>query len=251
MHSDWLRPEWSSVKGVAGMMTTRAGGCSVAPWDSMNVGIAVEDDPQCVARNRAALRLAIGAIPVFMKQVHGTRVTYLTQADAQPDAPQQEADACITTEPNLACTVQVADCLPVLFAASNSNAVGAAHAGWRGLAGGVLEATLKAVCEAAGSPPEQIQCWMGACIGPQNFEVGDDVRQVFGVTSDDAGFAPTSRPGKWLADLPLLARRRLQAAGVQRIDGGRWCTVADPQRFFSFRRDRLTGRMACAVWIQR
>jgi YfiH family protein len=144
--------------------------------------------------------------------------------------------------------VQVADCLPVLFAAPG--AVGAAHAGWRGLAGGVLEATLARMCESAGCKPDEIQCWLGACIGPQAFEVGADVLEGFGVqpaAADPLRFKPLPA-GKWLANLPLLARDRLAAAGVAQVSGGTWCTVQERSRFFSYRRDGVTGRMAAAVW---
>jgi polyphenol oxidase len=143
----------------------------------------------------------------------------------------------------------VADCLPVLFAAPG--AVGAAHAGWRGLAGGVLEATVRALCEAAGCKPDQVQAWLGASIGPERFEVGADVLQAFG--ADPAGDSPRFRAqpdGKWMADLPALARDRLRNAGVAAVTGGRWCTVSDPSRFFSFRRDRVTGRMVAAIWLR-
>jgi len=251
MHPDWLHADWV-VAGVASLMSTRAGGCSPAPWDSLNLGIAVNDDAQRVAHNRALFQQALGAAPVFMKQVHGTRVLRLTHADRAQPTP--EADACVTTERGLACTVQVADCLPILFAAPG--AVGAAHAGWRGLAAGVAEATLRSVCEAAGCEPAQVQCWLGACIGPESFEVGADVLEGFGVEpalADPLRFKPlrpgTMRPQKWLANLPLLARDRLAAAGVITVGGGTWCTVQDRSRFFSFRRDGVTGRMAAAVWL--
>jgi YfiH family protein len=256
MSPDWLQPVWPDGKplpNVGTLMTTRAGGHSVAPWESLNLGIAVGDDPAAVARNRAAFAEAIGAAPVFMRQVHGTRVLRLTAAHAIPDAPIEEADACITTEPGVACVVQVADCLPVLMAAPQGRAVGAAHAGWRGLAAGILDATVRAVCEAAGCEPKELQCWLGPCIGPSKFEVGADVLAGFGVgpeTNDALRFKP-GRPGKWLANLPRLARDRLQAAGVVNIAGGEWCTVSDASRFFSFRRDGVTGRMAAAIWIRR
>jgi YfiH family protein len=246
MHPDWLRADWQQA-GVSGLMSTRLGGCSAAPWDSMNLGVAVGDDPQHVAHNRALFQQALGATPVFMKQVHGTRVLRLTREHI--DLPPIEADACVTTERGLACTVQVADCLPVLFAAPG--AVGAAHAGWRGLAGGVLEATVSSLCDAAGCEPVQLECWLGASIGPQSFEVGADVLEGFGADparADPLRFKPV-RPGKWLANLPLLARDRLAAAGVSQVGGGVWCTVQDRSRFFSFRRDGITGRMAAAVWL--
>ena len=247
--ADWLRPEWQVSDLVGGLMSTRAGGVSLPPWDRLNLGMAVGDDPAAVARNRDTFRLATGALPVFMKQVHGTRVLRLTAAHAAADAALEEADACVTTEPGLACTVQVADCLPVLFAAPEGRAVGAAHAGWRGLAGGVLESTLRQVCEAAGCGPAEVAVWLGACIGPRRFEVGPDVLEAFGAGA--AGHFRPAQPGKWLADLPGLARDRLEAAGVAHQSGGRWCTVEEASRFFSFRRDGVTGRMAAAVWIRR
>jgi YfiH family protein len=251
MNPDWLRPDWS-VSGAGGMMSTRAGGQSTAPFDRLNVGNGVGDDPAVVARNRAIFRAATGgAAPVFLKQVHGTRVVRLTAQHAASNATVEEADASITTEPGLACTVLVADCLPVLFTAPDGRAVGAAHAGWRGLRGGVLEATLREVCAAGVCAPDEVSAWLGACIGPRRFEVGPDVLEAFGAAQDTtvaACFAPL-RPGKWLADLPRLARMRLAAAGVTQVSGGAWCTVEDPSRFFSFRRDGVTGRMAAAVWI--
>lgn len=249
MHPDWLRPVWRA-QGVDALMSTRSGGVSAAPWDSMNLGIAVGDDAAHVDRNRAVFKEATGAELVFLKQVHGTRVVRLTREHLE--APVMEADACITTEPGLACLVQVADCLPVLLAAPGG--VGAAHAGWRGLAGGIVEATVSALCQATGCEPQQIECWLGACIGPQAFEVGADVLEGFGVQetgADPSRFKPL-RPGKWLADLPGLARDRLSKAGVTQVSGAAWCTVrdrlGDRSRFFSFRRDGVTGRMAAAIW---
>ncbi len=245
---DALRAEWRT-QGVASLTSTRLGGVSVTPWDSLNLGIAVNDDPARVARNRALFAGALrGARPVFMKQVHGTRVLELTAADV--DQPVQEADAAITTELGLACTVQIADCMPVLMAAPAG--VGAAHAGWRGLAGGVVEATLQALCRATGCEPAQVECWLGPCIGPDAFEVGVDVLAGFDAqpgSVDPEKFRPcAARPGKWLANLPSLARDRLKAAGVQQVSGGTWCTVTDRSRFFSYRRDGVTGRMAAAIW---
>jgi len=177
----------------------------------------------------------------------------LFETDGAHDAPVHTADASVTTEPGVACTAQVADCLPVLFAAPNARAVGAAHAGWRGLALGVLEATLASVCSLAQCKPSEVQVWLGACIGPRRFEVGADVLDAFGAstTAGDTVLFVRHAPGKWLANLPQLARERLCAAGVQAISGGDWCTVEERSRFFSFRRDRVTGRMAAAIWIER
>lgn len=246
-----IRPDWPA-RGAGALMSTRAGGVSTGPFSALNLGVAVGDDPACVARNRALFAEAIGAVPVFMRQVHGTRVLRLGPAHVLPGAPLEDADAAVTTEPGIACTVQVADCLPVLFAAPDGRAVGAAHAGWRGLCGGVLEATLAEVCQAAQCDPSDVDTWLGPCIGPQRFEVGADVLDAFGAAErpDVAScFAPRPQ-GKWMADLPALARLRLSAAGVARVAGGQWCTVSDASRFFSFRRDGVTGRLAAAVWVE-
>lgn len=246
---DWLAPDWP-LPGVGALMTTRAGGISAAPFDRLNLRDGLGDDPMAVAHNRQVLAQALnGAVPVYLNQVHGRSVVRLTAADRRAGAPIHEADASITTEPGIACSAQVADCLPVLFAAARGRAVGAAHAGWRGLAAGVLEATLHAVCEAAACEPREVRAWLGACIGPTQFEVGADVLQAFGAAPGSTRFEPRV-PGKWLADLPGLARDRLQAVGVTDITGGAWCTVSEPSRFFSFRRDRVTGRMAAFVWIE-
>jgi YfiH family protein len=252
LHPDWLRPEWQA-DGVGALMTTRQGGVSLAPFDSFNLRASMGDDSQAVAQNQRLLVDAIGAKPVYLNQVHGANVVRLGAADLQADAPIHAADGCVTTEPGIACTAQVADCLPVLFAAPGGRAVGAAHAGWRGLAAGVLEATLAQVCEAARCEPGEVQTWLGACIGPTQFEVGPDVLEAFG-TSPRAGASPrfvAKGVGKWYADLPALARDRLQTARVGAIHGGHWCTVSAPSRFFSFRRDGVTGRMAAVIWIER
>ena len=250
-HPDWLTPEWP-LPGVGALMTTRAGGISAAPFDRLNLRAAVGDDPVAVAHNQRVVAEAIGAAPVWLNQVHGCGVVRLTAADARPDAAMHEADACITTEPGVVCTVQVADCLPVLFAAPDGRAVGAAHAGWRGLAQGVLEATLHAVCEAAACEPREVKAWLGACIGPAQFEVGADVLEAFDAAPDSPRFRSRgpAHPGKWFADLPALARDRLATAGVGDVSGGACCTVSDASRFFSFRRDRVTGRMAACIWIE-
>lgn len=247
--ADWLRPDWA-VQGVGALMSTRRGGESRGAFDSLNLRHGLGDEPAAVDANLRRLRAALGAEPVWLKQVHGRQVVRLTERDTRPGAPVHEADASITTEPGVGCAVQVADCLPALFAAPEGRAVGAAHAGWRGLSLGVLEATLSALCEVAACSPGEVQVWLGACIGPRCFEVGADVLRAFGASPDDA--APTHfRPhteGKWMADLPGLARERLQRAGVTAITGGQWCTVEEASRFFSFRRDRATGRMAAVVW---
>lgn len=252
-HPDWLRPEWDAP-GVGALMTTRAGGISEGAFESMNLRDGLGDSPAAVVHNQAVFAAAIGARPVWLNQVHGAAVVRL-----RPELFGQlpTADASICTEPGLACTVQVADCLPVLFAAPGAKfprGVGAAHAGWRGLAGGVLEATIAALCNAAACAPGELQAWLGPCIGPRQFEVGAEVLQAFGADpkrGDQAFFTARAAPGKWLADLAGLARERLRRAGVSRLAGGGWCTVEQASRFFSYRRDRVTGRMVAAVWLER
>ena len=244
-------PDWAAT-GVGALMTTRAGGVSRAPWDTLNVGDAVGDDPLAVAENRRRVASAIGVPVVYLRQVHGTRVVRIDAADAS--RVPIEADAAVTDAAGVACAVQVADCLPVLFAAPGGRAVGAAHAGWRGLAGGVVECTLDRVAALAGCAANEVAVWLGPCIGPRRFEVGDDVLGAFGV--DPAGdasphFVPRRRADgrwRWLCDLPGLARERLAAAGAVRFDGGHGCTVEDRSAFFSYRRDGVTGRHVAAVW---
>ncbi len=248
-HPDWLHPDWDA-RGVGALMTTRAGGVSRGAFESMNLRDGLGDDPVAVMRNQAIFAAAVAARPVWLNQVHGAVVARLS---AQSLGQVPTADASICTEPGMACTVQVADCLPVLFAAPAARGVGAAHAGWRGLAGGVLEATLAELCAAARCAPDELQAWLGPCIGPRRFEVGADVLEAFGADArrSDQPFFAAHAPGKWLADLAGLARERLRRAGVGRVSGGAWCTVEQASRFFSFRRDRVTGRMAAAVWLER
>jgi polyphenol oxidase len=253
LNSDWLHPDWQA-QGLGALMTTRRGGVSAAPFDSMNIRHGVGDDAQAVQSNLTLLQSCIPAVPVFLNQVHGTRVVRLTASDLQAASAQHTADACFTTEHGIACTAQVADCLPVLFAAPGG--VAAAHAGWRGLAGGVIEATVAALCEATSCQPQQVHAWLGACIGPTQFEVGADVLTAFGVSTamltpaGSPNFVPRDgvHPNKWWANLPQLARDRLLAVGVQHISGGTWCTASDASRFFSYRRDGVTGRMVAVVW---
>lgn len=250
-----LLPDWPAPARVRAICTTRVGGVSQAPFDSLNLGDHVGDDPAAVAANRRRLADAIAARPVFMRQVHGRGVAELTSGTADGI----EADGCFTTERGIACTIMVADCLPVLLTTSDGTVVGAAHAGWRGLAGeggvGVLESVCRAVWAKSGARPADTIAWLGPCIGPAAFEVGPEVKEAF--EQADAGAPALFRPhgpGKWLANLPGLARRRLQALGVTRLhgnDGGdAWCTVANASRFFSHRRDRgASGRFAAAVWL--
>ena len=245
-----ITPDWPVDARVGALMSSRAGGVSAAPFDSLNLGRSAGDEPAAIDEKRRRFAAALGARPVWMSQVHGARVSRLAAA-ADPAASMADtADAAIATEPGIACTVMVADCLPALFAAPAARGVGAAHAGWRGLAAGVLEATVAALSDAAACEPHELLVWLGPCIGPRQFEVGADVVAAFG---GGPRIVPRPRPDgrmRWLADLPGLARDRLRAVGLARVSGGAWCTVEDASRFFSFRRDGVTGRMAAAVWLR-
>jgi polyphenol oxidase len=248
------RPAWRTAAGVGALMSTRAGGVSLPPWDSLNLGMAVGDADAAVAENRRRFAARCGARPVWLRQVHGRQVVRVSSAMAEAEA--LTGDAAWTDEPGVACAVQVADCMPVLLAAPEGRAVAAAHAGWRGLAGGVLEAALEALCEAAHCAPGDLSVWLGPCIGPRHFEVGADVLQAFGqpLQQPDARYfvarAAAGVSPRWLANLPQLARQRLALAGVRHIDADGGCTVEDRSRFFSYRRDGVTGRLAAAVWIR-
>jgi polyphenol oxidase len=239
-----LTPEWRVAPGVRAAFTLRAGGVSAAPFDSLNVGAHVGDAAAAVAENRrrVRLRLELPAEPEWLEQVHGTRVADL---DAGNDT-SEPADAVLTHSRGRVCAVQVADCMPVLFAARDASAVAVAHAGWRGLAAGVLEATIERLRVA----PAALAAWLGPAISARHFEVGDEVRQAFLSRDSEAAaaFARNSRE-RWQCDLALLARQRLAARGVTEIAGGAWCTFSDPMRFFSFRRDGRCGRMAALIWI--
>ncbi len=265
MNPDWITPDWPAPSNVRAVFTTRVGGASSVPWASMNLDDHVGDAPASVAANRTALQAATQTRAVFLQQVHGAAV--LTLDEATPDG--LTADACITTQQRLACSIMVADCLPVLLTDREGTFVAAAHAGWRGLAGvadfgykGVLETVFSAVAQSirAREAPE-IMAWLGPCIGPSAFEVGAEVKAAFEVAQADAGrfFVPIGH-GKYMADLPGLARHRLQALGIQQVYGNDgsapWCTVSNQSRFFSHRRDAglngngfgTTGRMAACIW---
>lgn len=248
-----LPVDWGAPVSVGAVMSTRQGGCGAGPFARFNLGDHVGDDPANVAANRAIWSaLMPGAHLAWLTQVHGAGVVEAAQAARaalQGERPPQ-ADGSWTGEPGVACVVQVADCLPVLFAARNGRAVGAAHAGWRGLAAGVLERTAAAVAQAAGCAPADLACWLGPCIGPRQFEVGADVLEAFGGGERFVSRPRPDGPARWLADLPGLARDRLQTFGLHQVAGGTWCTVEDRSRFFSFRRDGVTGRMAAAVWLR-
>ena len=258
MNQEWLQAQWPAPPRVRALCTSRHGGSSTGVYDTLNLGTHVGDAPASVAANRAALAQALGVRPVFLTQVHGSRLLMLDGASAD----EQVADAAMTQQPGLACTVMVADCLPLLMTDRLGTRVAAVHAGWRGLAGerglGVLEAS----CQAFGSDSlttgpakaADLMVWLGPCIGPSAFEVGEEVRQLFVAHDPNSArlFLPKA-PGKWLADLPGLARQRLSALGVTRVYGNDgsppWCTVSQSSRFFSHRRDRVSGRMAACIWL--
>ena len=251
MEPDWLIPRWPAPAHVRAVCTTRSGGVSRAPYDSLNLGDHVGDDPAAVARNRALLAQALGAQPVFLQQVHATRAVELDAASQDG----RQADACFTDQTGVACTIMVADCLPLLFTDTAGSFVAAAHAGWRGLADGVIESLLERINARYDVGATEILVWLGPCIGPRAFEVGGEVKAAF--ERHDAGAAQCFEAGplmdKWLADLPALARRRLHAAGVRSMhgndSGAEWCTVGNPSRFFSHRRDRVCGRLAACIWL--
>ena len=248
MHPDWIVPDWPAPARVRAFMTTRAGGVSRPPYASMNPADHVGDDPAAVAGNRALLQALLPTEPLWLNQVHGIDV-----ADQAGDEPPC-ADAGIATQSGQVRVVMTADCLPVLFCNRAGTVVAAAHAGWRGLAAGVLEATVARMAV----PPGDILAWLGAAIGANAFEVGGEVREAFVSQNPLAAvaFRPAlpgtldGAPRKWLADIYLLARQRLVRIGVTQVYGGGYCTYADSERFYSYRRDGVTGRMASLVWIE-
>ena len=239
---DWIVPDWPAPPNVCALMTTRNGGFSTGECRSMNLGVR-GDDPLAGVRNQALLREVCGTEPLWLSQTHGTRVVAVDRAQ-----PLADGDAAFATEPGRAAAVRIADCLPVLFCDRRGTRVAAAHAGWRGLAAGVLEAAVAAMH----APAAEIIAWLGPAIGPAAFEVGDEVRAAFVARDAAAGAAFAAypgRPGKWLADLYALATMRLRDAGVVSVHGGGYCTATDAARFFSYRRDKSTGRMAALVWL--
>ena len=274
--ASWFVPEWPGLPArVRALTTTRLAGASPAPYDDgqggggFNLGVHVGDDLANVRENRARLRAVLPAEPLWLSQVHGTVVADANSAvmarladdgasdaaDGLPDAAAAaglpgaapEADASIAAAPGAVCVIMTADCLPVLFADIDGKVVGAAHAGWRGLAGGVLRRTLDAM-RAAGAG--EITAWLGPAIGPDQFEVGADVVQAFGPDAPASAFrAIEGSPGKFLADIYALARHVLQRDGIRQISGGEYCTVTQAERFYSYRRDKVTGRQATLIWI--
>jgi hypothetical protein len=240
--NDWLIPDWPAPAGVKACVTTRAGGVSLAPFDSLNLGDHVEDSPEAVLENRRRLTAAFAIQPAWLRQVHGVVVV---EADPGRIA---EADGSWTGTPGIACTAMTADCLPALFCNKSGTRVAAAHAGWRGLAAGVLEAA----ADSLDAAPADVLVWLGPAIGPKAFEVGPEVREAFMQQHPQTAqaFVPSHNPGKFLADIYQLARLRLAARGITAVYGGGLCTVTD-LRFFSYRRSPRTGRFASLIWLER
>lgn len=239
-----ITPEWPAPTNVRALQTTRRGGVSEQPYDSLNLGDHVGDSPLAVAKNRQLFADLVPSEPVWLDQVHGLTVA---NADAAGCLPQ--ADACIARQPGSVCVVMTADCLPVLLCDDKGTVVGAVHAGWRGLCNGVIERTVAAMAV----PGPDLMAWLGPAIGPAAFEVGGEVRDAFIAAQPQAAQAFAAAPdgnGKYLADLFLLARQRLEAMGIGRIYGGGLCTHADAQRFYSYRRDGATGRMGTFIWLE-
>lgn len=267
--ADCLRPAWCVSSRVHALVTTRAGGVSLPPYGrwadgreaagGLNLGLHTGDDPSHVAQNRARLLSLAGVRAAWLEQVHGD---VIVRADQVPlDAPAVRADASVTSVAGVACLVMVADCLPVLLCDEQGRAVGAAHAGWRGLAAGIVEKTAQRVADSARCGSEALHAYLGPAIGPAAFEVGEEVREAFMAAARPlerdaiarAFLARTSglgkASGKYWADLYALARTRLARLGVKHVTGGDACTATDRERFYSYRRDRVTGRMAAMIWL--
>ena len=242
VHDGWIVPDWPAPARVRAFVTTREGGVSKGAYATMNLSATNGDDALDVARNRAIVCTALPAMPAWMRQVHGTDVLDLDRWNG--DRPT--ADAAVASLQGKVCNVLTADCLPVLLCDVEGNQVAVAHAGWRGLAAGIVESTVAALQ----AKPGDILAWMGPAIGPRAFEVGPEVREAF-VSRDaraESAFAPHV-PGKFMADLYALARQRLEAAGVTQVSGGGFCTYHETGRFFSYRREKQSGRMGAFIWL--
>lgn len=238
---DFIQPNWPAPENVKCVSTIRAGGVSLAPYDSLNLGVHVADNIEHVQLNRQRLAQYLPAQPLWLNQIHGTHVVHATNYKGVCDA-----DASFANTANQVCTVMTADCLPVLFCNTQGTQVAAAHAGWRGLLDGVLENTVDEFDQA-----DQVMAWLGPAIGPDAFEVGQEVKDLFTAKNPAyaACFQPSNNANKWMADLYSLARLCLLAAGVKQVYGGEFCTFTDESRFFSYRRDGVTGRMASCIWL--
>lgn len=242
--SDWIIPDWPAPASVGALCTTRSGGVSTGPWQSLNLGLNSGDEPEDVIRNRELLAKSLPAAANFLRQVHSNVVVehpgkYLPELALQADAQWSSAKHQV-------CAVLAADCLPVLFCDREGTEVAAAHAGWRGLATGILENTIAAMQ----APTRDVLAWMGPAIGPQVYQVGSEVKAAFAQQEAEGANAFVADGDRWLFDLYVMARHRLLRAGVGHISGGGYCTFSDPQRFFSYRRDQVTGRMASMIWLR-
>ena len=240
----WIVPDWPAPPTVRALITTRAGGASHSAYAGLNLGLHSGDDIEAVRRNRASLRQWLPAEPLWLRQVHGTTVVEADAAEGNP-----EADAALARRPGRVCAALTADCLPLLLCDEAGTTVAAVHAGWRGLCSGVIEQTLRAMDR----PPQALLAYLGPAIGPEAYEVGAEVREAF-IATDPGGesasaFSP-GVPGKFYADLYALARLRLARSGVARIYGGGYCTYTESARFYSYRRDGATGRMASLIWME-
>ena len=242
VHENFIVPDWPAPKNVRSLQTTRSGGVSVAPYNSFNLGDHVGDAPQAVAHNRQLLAQLMPSEPVWLQQVHGTVVVDAGATECLP-----QADAAVTRHRGAVCVVMTADCLPVLLCDESGTVVGVAHAGWKGLAAGVIESTVQTMDIA----PQKLLAWLGPAISQRAFEVGEEVRKVFVAQHAQAieAFLPGEN-GKGMADIYLLAHQRLHALGVTRVYGGEHCTHGDSARFFSYRRDGATGRMGTFIWLE-
>ena len=248
----WIRPDWPVPPGVHALITTRGGGVSIGPWGvppekaaGLNLGFLSGDAEEAVRRNRAVLRSFLPSDPRWLKQVHGPMV--VRADDVQPGT---EADAAFTTTPGVVPAVMVADCMPVLLVEEDGKCVGVAHAGWRGLASGVIQATVRAMRQALGRPHARFIAYLGPAIGPDHFEVGPEVREAMAASLPHGTEAFRPQGSKYLADLFRLGRQALQEVGVTRVHGGGECTFCNPRRFYSFRRDGTTGRHAALIWFE-
>ena len=243
---DFIHPNWPAPANVRSMQTTRNGGVSTGAFASLNLGAHVNDDPIAVAANRQLLSAYLPSEPVWVNQVHGVEVI-----DAAASSCLQNADASFTTKQNVVCVTMTADCLPVLLCDKKGTVVAAVHAGWRGLCDGVIEAAVAKMQV----PASELLVWLGPAIGPDAVEVGDDVREQFIAKDTNAGLAFRPHGDKWLCNIYLIAQQRLNAAGVTEVYGAGvnedFCTYTDEARFFSFRRDHVTGRMASMIWLEK
>jgi polyphenol oxidase len=241
---DFIIPNWPAPANVHALQTNRKAGYSLAPFNSLNLGDHVQDNPIYVAQNRQLLSQYLPSEPVWLHQVHGVNIVDAAQTNCVPDA-----DASFSTRKNVVCVTMTADCLPVLLCDVNGTIVSAVHAGWRGLCDGALESSIHAVCRAANIESNQLMAWLGPAIGPNAFEVGAEVRAKFVAIDSKSEAAFVNRGDKYLCDLYKIATQRLNNLGVTQIYGGDHCTFTEKDQFFSFRRDGDTGRMATLIWM--